>query len=282
MNMNKHYPSATPKRNSKRYSLTREDCQLDLSNSPLSANGIKVHPVPCIVGGKKKYRLVLEDSSDNICSLGSLAEELLIAGLNLHVSAVENILNTILDVIPKYIARTGRSVRIGNLITLKPYATGTIDFANDALDPEKNQLEIRATVSPALRHSLKKARLVNVSHRARGIDFVIRKANGARRGEVDTEHDLYINGTGIYVPPQSATEESTRGKVWIETLDGRMLGRCAVRASGPDCTTARFTPQAPVGVGEGRLFVETCGTKEAAEANDNTLLQRYSCDVRFV
>ena len=280
MRTNSH--SNMTKRSSKRSALTREDRQLDPRESSMLQNGIKVHPVPCMVGGKRKYRLVLEDSSDNICGLDSLAEEIQIAGANLHVSAIENALNTLLDVIPSYIARTGRSVRIGNLITLKPCATGTIDYANDDPDPGKNRLEIHAIVSPGLRHALKKVRLVNAARRTRGVDFVIRAMNWSVRGEVDAKHELHINGTKIYVPPQSATDKNTRGKVWIETLDGRMLGRCAVRSSGPALIVARFVPDAPVGVEEGRLFVETYGTEEAAKAGDESLLQRYTCNVRFV
>ena len=245
-------------------------------------NGIRVHPVPCMVGGKRKYRLVLEDSSDNICGLDSLAEEIQIAGANLHVSAIENALNTLLDVIPSYIARTGRSVRIGNLITLKPCATGTIDYANDDPDPGKNRLEIHAIVSPVLRHALKKVRLVNAARRTRGVDFVIRAMDWSVRGEVDAKHELHINGTKIYVPPQSATDKNTRGKVWIETLDGRLLGRCEVLHSGPGLVAVRFVPDAPVDVAEGRLVVETFGTQESAASGDRALLSRYTCDVRFI
>ena len=44
-----------------------------------------------------------------------IEEELRMAGLNLRVEAVENILNTLCGVIPEYIARTGNAVRLGNL-----------------------------------------------------------------------------------------------------------------------------------------------------------------------
>ena len=115
-------------------------------------DGIRFHPIPCGGSGEERYyRLELETASDNIVGLDALEDRLLTAGLNLRVSAVENILNTLFDVLPAYIAETGNAVRIGNLVTLKPCVTGTLAHANDAADPEKNHLEIRATVVPALR-----------------------------------------------------------------------------------------------------------------------------------
>ena len=278
--MSKKNPLMCPKRVSKRYAVTRDECQLDPRNSSILSNGIKVHPVPCPVNGKRKYRLDLEKSSDNIHGLDALSEEINMSGY--QVSLVENMLNMLLDVVPRYIARTGHSVRIGNLLTLKPFATGTLEYANDATDPANNRLEIRGTISPALRHSLARVPLVNVAHRMRGLDFAINDANGSRRDEINAKFEIIINGTDIYVPPQSAADENTRGKVWFETMDGRRLGRCSVSSSGPNAITARFVPDSPLDVDEGRLFVETYGTKEAAEADDRSLLQRYSLYIRFI
>lgn len=277
--MNTNKSLMAPKRGSSHFTVTRADLQLDPRDGRLP--DIRVTPIPCGAGGKKAYRLSLEESTDNICGLDALAEELRIAGLNLHVSAVENILNTLLDVIPSYIARTGRAVRIGNLMTLKPYATGTLDNANDEPDPAKSHVEIRATVSPALRYSLAKARLVNVKQRRNVIDRVICDMNGAVLDVVDVKHDILVNGRNIYVPLQSATAENTRGKVWIETLDSVRLGRCAVLTAGPDLLTVRFVPDMPVSAGEVRLVVETYGTKEAADAGDKSALARYTRVVRF-
>lgn len=277
--MSMHRSLMTPKRGSSRFTVTRADLQLDPRDVRLP--DIRVKPIPCGAGGKTAYRLSLEESSDNICGLDALAEELSTAGLNLHVSAVENILNTLLDVIPRYIARTGKAVRIGNLMTLKPYVTGTLDNANDEPDPAKSHVEIRATVSPALRHSLAKARLVNVKHRRNVIDRVICNMNGAVVDVVDVNHDIGVSGRNIYVPCQPATAEDARGRVWIETLDGVRLGRCAVLNSGPDLLTVRFVPDMPVSVGEARLVVETYGTKEAADAGDKSALARYDRVIRF-
>ena len=278
--MSKHNPLMSPKRVSKRYTVTREDRQLDPRKSSLLSSGIKVRPVPCPVNGKRKYRLELEKSSDNIHGLDSLAEEINMSGY--QVSLVENMLNMLLDVVPRYIARTGHSVRIGNLLTLKPFATGTLEYANDTPNPENNKLEIRGTISPALRHSLSKVPLVNTSIQVRGIEFAINNANASRRDLINAELEILINGTDIYVPPQSAADENTRGKVWFETMDGRRLGRCSVLSSGPNAIKAKLVPDAPVNVDEGRIFVETYGTMEAAKAGDSSLLQRYSHDIRFV
>ncbi len=280
--MSTNNPLMRPKRASKRYTLTREDRQLDPREGQLPANGIKVRPVPCKVGGEWKYRLELEGSNDNICELDSLAEELRLAGLNLPVATVKSILDTLTDVIPQYIARTGRSVRIGNLVTLKPFATGLLDNANDKPDPSRNQLEIRATISPSMRHSLNKARLVNEASRAKGIDYVIREADSAVRNEVDAASALLVNGRNIYVTPQPAAGSERLDRVWIETLDGRLLGRCEVLHSGPGLVAVRFVPDAPVDVAEGRLVVETFGTQESAASGDRALLSRYTCDVRFI
>ncbi len=208
--------------------------------------------------------------------MDSLSEEINMSGY--QVSLVENML---LDVVPRYIARAGHSVRIGNLLTLKPFATGTLEYANDATDPANNRLEIRGTISPALRHSLSRVPLVNVSRSTRGIDFTINNANESRRDAINPELEILINGTDIYVPVQSAAGENTRGKVWIETLDGRRLGRCEVLTSGPNALKVKLVPDAPVDVQEGRIFVETYGTKEAAEAGDNSPLQHYSRDIRL-
>ena len=279
MNARKSLKAA--KRVSTRYTVTREDCQLDPRSGRLPEK-IKVTPIPCGSSGKRKFRLAIVDSTDKICNLRALEEDLQLAGLNLHVSAVETTLNTLLDVIPRYMARTGRSVRLGNLITLKPYVTGSINNANDELDSKKNHLEIHATISPALRHSLAKAQLVNVKHRRIVIENVIREMNGARSDDVDAKHTLLINGKGIYVPPQSATDVNTHGRVWIETLDGKMLGRCAVLNSGPDLVSAKFVPNARVSAGEVRLIVETYGSKEAADAGNKASLSRYSRVVRIV
>ena len=278
--MSKSNPLMCPKRTSRRYSVTREDCQLNPREASILSGGMKARPVPCLVNGTRKYRLELEKSNDNIHNLDSLAEEIKMAGY--QVSTVENIFNMLLDVVPRHIARTGQSIRLGNLLTLKPCATGTLDYANDTPNSECNKIEIRGTISPALRHSLAKVPLVNVSRRVRGIEFAINDANASRRDAIDAKLKIIINGTDIYVPVQSETDENARGRVWFETMDGRRIGRCAISSSGPNALCARLVPDAPVDVAEGMIFVETYGTKEAAESGDSSQLQRYSHAIRFI
>jgi len=267
-----------PKRGSKSFTVTRNDFRLDPQDVRCKG-GLKVTPIPCGRGDAKRFRLALENSTDNICGLDALTDELRTAGL--QVSVVENIMNTLLEVIPKYIAKTGCSVRLGNLLTLKPCVTGTLDSSIDEPDPEKSHVEIRATVSPAMRHSLSKVKLVNVKQRRNGLDKVICDMDNAKSDVVDAEHDILVNGLAIYVPRQSATDADTRGRVWIETLDGERLGRCAVLESGRDLLTVRFVPDKPVGGCDARIVVETYGTREAAESGDKSAFSRYSRIVRL-
>lgn len=266
-----------PQRASKRYTATREDYQIDPREHSLPE--VEVSPIPCGAGGQRKYRLAIKDSTDRICDLKSLEDWLGNAGVT-HISTLENMLNSLLDVIPRYIAETGNSVRIGNLVTLKPYATGTLDNANDAPDPAKNHLEIRATISPALRHSLAKARLVNVKSSRNAISFLVNDMNGAERDVLDSSQIIHVDGHDIYVPKQSATDEGARGRVWFETLDGNLLARCEVQGGGPDLIIVRL--DRPVASVEARVVVETYGTKEAAATGDQAALSRHTHTVRFL
>ena len=243
-------------------------------------HGLEFTPIPCGAGGTKKFRLQLKDSTDNICGLDSLADELRTAS-NLNVSVVESVMNVLLEVIPRYIAKTGCAVRLGNLLTLKPCVTGTLDSTVDKPDPKKNHVEIRATVSPALRYSLSRINLVN-ANKGGLIAKVIREMDNARLDEVDAEHNILVSGSYIYVPSQSVTDVNTRGSVWIEALNGERLGRCAVLKPGRDILTVRFVPDKPVGECDARIVVETYGTKESAEAGDESCFARYTREVKVV
>ena len=204
----------------------------------------------------------------------------------LSVNVVDTVLSTLLDVVPKFIARTnGCAVRLGNLVTLKPCITGRIEYANGKLDAKKNHLEIHATESPALRHSLAKANLVNNARNSNGLDSVLGGSNTSPvRDKIDAVNDMHINGVDIYVPRQPSTADSGRGRVWVETRTGRRLGACAVLSSGKDALHVRFVPDAPLREEdrECRVVVETCGTKEAAESDKPKLLFRLSRDVTYI
>ena len=269
-----------PMRISGRPSISRDGAQVD-GRSYLLRGGVKFKAVPCgDSGGAQHYRLKLEGDNDCIVGLGALEEEFRMAGLNLRVEAVENILNTLCGVLPEYIARTGNAVRLGNLVTLKPYATGTLAHVNDAPDPEKNHLEIRATVCPSLRYSLSKARLVNSMRCVDGIDDVVGGPE-ARSGDVDAENEILVFGRNIYLPRQSAGDAVMRGRAWLETRDGEMLGRCDVTEEGCELLHLRLHLDAPPGTRDCRLVLETCGTDEAA-ANPKSPLFSYRRNVRFV
>lgn len=269
-----------PKRMSARPSRSREDAQID-ARSFLLRNGVRFRTVPCARSGDiPQYRLQLESDNDNIVGLGAISDELRQAGLNLRVEAVENILNTLCGVIPEYIARTGNAVRLGNLVTLKPYATGTIAHANDAADPDKNHLEVRATVCPSLRYSLAKVRLVNAMRNVDGIDSVV-GGPSQKSGEVDAENEITVTGQNIYLPPPSASGAQARGCAWLETREGEMLGRCDVTLSGGEYLRLRLRLDAPPSVRDCRLVIETCGTAEAALDPSAPILS-YRRNVRFV
>ena len=271
-----------PRRISKCPVLTREDALMDARDFRLQ-DGIPFHPIPCGGSGEKHYyRLELKNSSDSIVGLGALEDRLRVAGLNLRVSAVENILNTLLDVLPAYIAETGHSVRIGNLVTLKPYATGTLAHANDAADPEKNHLEIRATVTPALRYALSRARLVNVNRPTDGIDHVSGGPDGGNC-KIDEGHDTIVTGYGIYLPEQTFDAEGAKGRAWLETLEGEKIGRFDVMVSSDSFLRLRLHLDAAdkPHPRDCRFVVETYGTSAAAESGTAPLLS-YRRNVRLV
>ena len=110
---------------------------------------------------------------------------------------------------------------------------------------------------------------MNVQRRTRGIEFVINNANESRRDAIDLKHEMLINGTDIDICVRSAKCKHAYEKVWIETMDGRILGRCAVLSSGPNAIKAKFVPDAPIDVDEGRILVEAGG-------------KRYSHDIRLI
>ena len=270
------------KRASGSFTVTRHDCQIKPDSFLFPDSGVGFRPIPCY---KNRYRLEPENSTDNICTVSDLADEIRQSS-GLSVNVVETVLATLLDVVPKFIARTnGCAVRLGNLVTLKPCITGTIEYANGKLDAKTNHLEIHATESPALRHSLAKANLVNTARNSNGLDRVLGGPSMSPvLDKIDTENDITVCGVDIYVPNQPSTTDSGCGRVWIETRTGRQLGACTVLKSGKDVLTVRFVPDAPLREEdrECRVVVETCGTKEAAESDKPKLLFRLSRDVTYI
>jgi hypothetical protein len=271
-----------PKRASKSFTITRHDCQIKPDSFLFQDSGIGFRPIPCY---KNKYRLEPENSKDNICTVRDLADEIH-ESCGLTVNVVETVLATLLDVVPKFIAnKNGCSVRLGNLVTLKPCITGTIEYANGKLDAKKNHLEIHAIESPALRHSLAMAKLVNNSRSSNGIDRVFGgPSKSPLLDKIDAENAIDVHGVDIYVPEQQSNEDKGQGRVWVETRTGRRLGACAVLKSGKDVITVRFVPDSPLHEEdrECRVVVETCGTKAAAESHKPKLLFRLARDVTYI
>jgi len=271
-----------PKRASSSFTVTRHDCQIKSDSFLFPDSGVGFRPIPCY---KNRYRLEPENSTDNICTISDLADEIRQSS-GLSVNVVETVLATLLDVVPKFIARTnGCAVRLGNLVTLKPCITGTIEYANGKLDAKENHLEIHATESPALRHSLAKAKLVNNARNSNGLDSVFGGPNASPvRDKIDAVNDIRVSGVDIYVPMQPSNMDEGQGRVWVETRTGRRLGACTVLKSGKDALTVRFVPDAPLREEdkECRVVVETCGTKEKAESDKPKLLFRLSRDVTYI
>jgi hypothetical protein len=271
-----------PKRASSTFTVTRHDCQINSDSFLFSDGGVGFRPIPCY---KNRYRLEPENSKDNICTLNDLADEIRQSS-GLSVNLVETVLSTLLDVVPKFIARTnGYAVRLGNIVTLKPCITGTIEYANGKLDAKKNHLEIRAIESPALRHALARANLTNTARHSNGLDRVLGgPSKSPILDKIDAENDITVCGVDIYVPNQPSNVEKGQGRVWVETRTGRRLGACTVLNGGKDVLTVRFVPDAPLHDEdrECRVVVETCGTKEAAESDKPKLLFRLSRDVTYI
>ena len=269
-----------PKRASSKFTKTRWDCQIKSDSHVFPDGGVRFYPIPC---GKDRYRLKPENSNDNICTIRDLEEEIRAAS-GLSINMVESVLNTLLDVVPKFMARTnGCAVRLGDLVTLKPCITGTLNSGNGKIDPKKNHLEIRATASPALRYTLAKAPLVNMARSASGINKVL-GGDSRQRNIIDSKNEIYIGGNDIYVPLQSAKENRQDGRVWVETRDSKRLGACAVESSGPNVLNVHFVPDAPISEEDRkcRVVVETYGMKEAAEAKGAKTLFRLERNVTYI
>ena len=228
--------------------------------------------------GVTHYRLKLDGDSDSIVDVENLEDEFF--GTGLRMGVVKNVLECIFDVIPKYIARTGNAVRLGSLVTLKAYATGTIDHANAEADPSRNYMEIRASELPSLRYRLKNARLVNANGYPRGIEKVVGGLHPTA-GIVDAAHNISVFGyecSEIYVPVDASADAEVG--VWLETLDGQRIVRCKVTTAGRQDLAVRIPPtDEPIAPGEYRIAVATRGTEDAPE---NAPLYTYRRKVKFV
>ena len=271
-----------PKRASGLPSLSRDDAQID-AESHLIRHGMKFTPVPYSGMDKvRRYRLKLEGDNDNIDEIGVLEERLRTAGLTVRMNVIENIIDLLSDIIPEYIAQTGHSLRLGNIVMLKPYATGSLSYANSSLDPEKNHVEIRAAVSPSLRYSLAKARLINgMVTQDMGMDSCCMDENGRKKDEIDDKHRMYINGHNIYIPKCTPDQSDIRGGLWLETAEGEIVGRFGVDISGPNLLRVQLKlDKRPAAGSECKVVMESYGTKEAYGKPGSPLF-RYERKVRF-
>lgn len=272
-----------PKRISSRPSKSRNDCQLDPSEFR-GGMGVRFNPIKCSKRNEKhKYRLQPEGASDNIVDITDLAKELATQIPNVRFNMIESILNALFDEIPKYIAHTGKSVRIGNLVTLTTCISGTLPHANDEADPEKNKLELHAIEVPALRHMFSRAKLVNALYKSPASVLVVVGGRDRQDNVVDESHETIVvarDGTSVYAPEQSYDDDCAAGRAWLETLDGKCVGRFDVLSATNVMLRLMLHLEARNVPSECRLVVETFGTKEASESG-NALFLRYARTVRL-
>lgn len=274
----------TSRRGSDRYDYSRNDKKLSALCSAMRF-GMKCHPVPCSGKDKNMYRLELENSKDHIVGISELEGMFREKGMTVNMTGIENMLEMLMSVLPEYIARSGRSVRLGNLVTFKPYATGTIEYIGAKPDPEKNRVEIRAVVSPVLRHWLRDVPLVNEKHHGGyGINFVIGDKSDITRDIVPLDVTFSVVGSGLYVPQQSASAPDPRGRVWVELSTGRLAGYGTVVASGPDLLKCmlELDPELSLKPGDhdAKVVVESYGTPEAYQKG-STEIFRYERKVKL-
>ena len=263
--MNK--PNLTsPRRTSLRPAQSRYDAVVDSRDYALEG-GMPFKAVPLnTVKGEQRFRLQLESDSDQIVGLSALDDDLRTAALNLRADAVEGMINSLCNILPRYMARTGRSVRIGNLVTLKLFATGSIAHSNDPATAPENHLEIRATVSPSMRYALSNMKLVN-SNGAHSAILHILGSSGNKYGEVALGDEVTIEGRAIYVEPASGGAPS-KGRVWIESSAGEKIGECDVVLSSDTTIKAKMRLDATPADGRISFVVETYGTREETDRGD--------------
>ena len=259
--------------------MSRNDCQLDPSEIN-NGNPLPFYPVKC---GKNDYKLQLEGGKDNIVDLVDLADEVNAHMPNVRIGMVESIINALCDMLPDYIARTGKAVRIGRLVTLKSCITGTIRHANDEADPNKNHVELRATEVPSLRYSLSRAKLVNAGCHTPTDTLEVVGKDGRESGVVNEIHETIVKArhdTPIYVPEQRYDGDGASGHAWLETLDGKCVGRFDVLQASEAVLRLKLHLEAKNAPSECRLAVETFGSKEASESGDARLM-RYTRNVKL-
>ena len=264
-----------PTRRSTRPSLTREDRQI-ASDAYCVRHGIKFDPVVCWhKGDEYKYRLRLEGENDNITDIDGLAQLIRDTGMILDMGVIKSIIDILGKVIPKYMAQTGRAVRLGNLVMLKPYATGSLSKRDAKPDQKKNHVEIHAVACPALRYSLAKAKLKNNFTQGAKIDIVIAARNDAHGDEIhlidekNEECRNSIGGNNIWIPLTESGRQGEDGDIWLENSYHERIVDFKVVGSGPVMINA--IPQPLVEITKSMdctLVLRTYRTEEYAKEED--------------
>jgi len=99
--------------------------------------------------------------------------------------------------------------------------------------------------------------------------------------EIDAEHETLVTGHGIYLPAQAFDASDTKGRAWLETLEGEKVGRFDVTVSGESLLHLRLHLDAANPPRDCRLVIETYGTSAAAESGTAPLLS-YRRKVKLI
>ena len=234
-------------------------------------------------GDDYKYRLRLEGENDNITDIDGLTQLIRDTGVILDMGVIKSIIDILGKVIPKYMAQTGRAVRLGNLVMLKPYATGSLAKRDAKPDQKKNHVEIHAVACPALRYSLAKAKLKNNFTQGAEIDIVIAECKGAKRNEIHLDVANSFSGKNIWVPHAQSGRKREDGDIWLENSYGERIVDFEVVSSGNALIRGMPMPLQEITKSQDcTLVIRTFGTEEEAKKEDDRIVMVVRHPVRLV
>ena len=262
------------KRRSKSPLKTRDDAKVD--KETLKGSPVVYEPVSCGVAkdGRPRYRLKIANEADNIIELRDVPkDELYGSGIDYTPQVFENVINALCSVLPKYIAKSGHAVRLGNLVTLKPSIKGTIQYPNETPDSDKVKVEIHATVTPSMRHALELAEL-KLSEDFKGkIISVVDLATSANKDAITDGDEIRVVGSYIYVVPNDCRDTVINGgSAYLADSNGKKVGEFKVITANDTMLTMKLGMLETVSTAKCKIVLETPGTEQAAHDKSSPLL----------
>ena len=112
---------------------------------------------------KDKNLYQAQPLGDGTKDIDQTADDLVELGCNVDSTTIAYVLQFFAANLPGLIARNGARRSLGGLVTFFPAITGTLKDPDAELDPARNAVEIRASVSRAFRHALEGIRACNVT-----------------------------------------------------------------------------------------------------------------------